>query len=649
MSKTINMPLVTRSANLRNDTIDEEKRTVEVMWSNGARVDRYNYMTDEKYEEELSLDPKDVDLSRLNNGAAFLNSHNAWELDAVIGVVEKAWIHKENGTFEGRAIIRFSENEEVNSIWNNVKNGIIRAVSVGYSVKKYEITREDGKMPVYRAVDWQPHEISAVAVGADADAGFRSKEQQYQCLLQEKRMDDDKKAADAVVEQAVTPVKEVEQRAVVEPTKVDIINKDDVIKEERTRTAGIYDTQEKLGVKRSDADILVKDGISLDEARAKLIDFAARNDKASKVTTGVIMGRQDEVETRRSAIANALLHRSDSSVELLDSAREWRGLSLIEMIREESKIRGDKTRGLSRMDTARRAFNSTSDFPNIFADVASKTLRKAYQNAGRTFQPFCRKVSVNDFKNINAIQLGEAPQLEKVNESGEFERGSMAESKETYKVETYGKVLPLTRQSIINDDLNAFTRVPQSFGVAGANKESDIVWAIITANDAMADGVALFHATHANLASGSGGAPSITTISAGRKAMRVQTGLDGETLLNILPEFIIIPAALEGVVDQFLSSNILAATSANIVAENIRTLQKIVEPRLDSNSAKAWYLAGSPNQIDTVECATLEGKDGVYIETRQGFNVDGIEIKARMDFGAKAIDHRGLYKNAGGS
>jgi hypothetical protein len=76
----------------------------------------------------------------------------------------------------------------------------------------------------------------------------------------------------------------------------------------------------------------------------------------------------------------------------------------------------------------------------------------------------------------------------------------------------------------------------------------------------------------------------------------------------------------------------------------MRSLMPVVEPRLTGN---AWYLAADHNQVDTIEYCYLEGNQGVYIETREGFNIDGIEIKARHDFAAKAIDYRGLYKNAG--
>ena len=73
----------------------------------------------------------------------------------------------------------------------------------------------------------------------------------------------------------------------------------------------------------------------------------------------------------------------------------------------------------------------------------------------------------------------------------------------------------------------------------------------------------------------------------------------------------------------------------------------ICEPRLDDNSATAWYLFADPAQIDTVEYCFLEGQEGVYFETKQGFEVDGVEMKARMDFGAAAIDFRGMQKNSG--
>ncbi|WP_349361231.1 Mu-like prophage major head subunit gpT family protein [Stappia sp.] len=301
---------------------------------------------------------------------------------------------------------------------------------------------------------------------------------------------------------------------------------------------------------------------------------------------------------------------------------------------------------LSRDEVATRALHSTSDFPEILAAVTNKTLRQAYEAYPRTFPLFCRQVLATDFKAMHRVQLGEAPQLLKVGESGEFKRGTLGESKESYRIETYGRVVAITRQVLINDDLDAFTRIPAMYGNSIAQLESDVVWDIVTSNPAMADGTALFHSTHKNLA-GSGAALGVDSVGLARAAMRKQTGLDKKTVLNIRPAFLIVPAALELKAEQLVAQNLVPAQSGNVVPQSIRTLSPIAEPRLDAASETAWYLAASPNQIDTIEYAYLEGQQGAYIETRNGFDVDGVEIKCRLDFGAKAIDWRGLYKNPG--
>src|SRR5574338_562137 len=165
---TVDLPLQTRAdVRLQPDTIDPEARSVEVVWSTGAMVRRTDLWTGKRYDEVLSLDPRHVDLTRLNNGAPLLNTHGAFDLANVLGVVERAWIARNNDSYEGRATVRFSAREEVEPLWRDVRAGIIRNVSVGYVVCAYEVTEQDGQVPVWRAIDWQPVELSAVPVGAD--------------------------------------------------------------------------------------------------------------------------------------------------------------------------------------------------------------------------------------------------------------------------------------------------------------------------------------------------------------------------------------------------------------------------------------------------------------------------------------------------
>jgi hypothetical protein len=181
-------------------------------------------------------------------------------------------------------------------------------------------------------------------------------------------------------------------------------------------------------------------------------------------------------------------------------------------------------------------------------------------------------------------------------------------------------------------------------------------YAVLTANAAMGDGVVLFHADHANLvASGSGAAPGTVTIAAGIRAMGIQTDQRGLRRLNIRPQFFLAPKALEGVSEVFFRSENFsdhqavpvesgfASTRANPYSGSYFT--RVYEARLDSNSTTAWFLAAMKNK--TVRVFFLNGQQRPYLETKQGWTVDGVEYKVRIDAGAKAVDWRGLYNNAG--
>ena len=391
----IDLPLQTRAdVRLMPETADEEARTVELVWSSGAVVRRRHLWTGKAYDEVLSLEDGHVDLARLNGGAPLLNTHGAWDLADVIGVVERAWIDPEGDGLVGRARVRFSDREAVEPVWRDVMSGIIRNVSVGYSVRRYEITETDGAPPVWRAVDWQPLELSAVPVGADAAAGFRVRDlAATPCHLLRRaaapQNEDETMPREAEIETAPpeattaapvvaeTPeeaatqaeptraapeaargaaelvqtrataspeagrspqVSEAEVRAAAERARA----------EERHRIATIQDAARKLGVAGGVADDLIARGAGLDVARASLIDAAAARDAAHETRPHVRVGGLDAAETQRAAVETALLHRYDPGrFALSEPAREWRGLSLIETARSWLEAEGVRVRGLA--------------------------------------------------------------------------------------------------------------------------------------------------------------------------------------------------------------------------------------------------------------------------------------------------------------
>ena len=683
--ETIELPVQRRNAELAPDTIDREARSVEVVWSTGATVRRSPWFG-EPYDEVLSLDPAHVRLERLNAGAPFLQTHQVYRLEGIIGSVVPGSARIDNG--RGIATVRLSEREDVEAIWRDIEAGHVRAVSVGYKVHRYDIEKPDSGVEVWRAVDWTPVEISAVPIGADPDAGIRSDHAPHDCILHrstpaQKRHRKDSTMTDntdtetqtrevtdasASANNATQTRQEtVEQDAGATPTSSRTTNADaaagqpqqsaadtnalvdEARRAERNRVSTIQDLVSRLGLERSIADDLVTRGVEEDEARRVILDrLAGQSDETRTFAHArTPLGGQEEQTTRREAVAGALLHRySPDLFELGDASRQYRGMTLMELARESLSDAGTSVRGMSRDEVATRALHSTSDFPHILAAVTNRTLRQAYEAAPRTFMGFCRQVLATDFKAMHRVQMGEAPQLLKVAESGEFKRGSIGESKESYRIETYGRVVAITRQVLINDDLDAFTRIPAMYGNSIAQLESDVVWGIVTGNPQMADGKALFHEDHGNLA-GTGKALTVAEVGKARAEMASQTGIDKKTVLNIRPAYLIVPAALELKAEQLLAQNLMPAQTQNVVPQSIRTLMPVAEPRLDAASAHAWYLAASPNQIDTIEYAYLEGQQGAYIETRNGFDVDGVEIKCRLDFGAKAIDWRGLYRNPG--
>lgn len=180
MTEKKKIPELRRRALVAPDSINNEERTIEIVWTTGARATQWTW--DGSFLEELEVSKKAVNMERLNSGnAPFLAMHETYDLTAILGVVEKAWIDEEKG--EGRAIIRFGKNDEkIDKVWNLVAQKIIRNISVGYTVEMYEVYQDEGNQ-VYRAVKWTPLELSAVTVPADAKANVRAEALTSECVI----------------------------------------------------------------------------------------------------------------------------------------------------------------------------------------------------------------------------------------------------------------------------------------------------------------------------------------------------------------------------------------------------------------------------------------------------------------------------------
>lgn len=658
------LPLQLRSATLERVETDggDAEVNYRVTWTTGETVRRYDWVNDQPYDEELVVDGASIRLERLNSGRApVLDTHNAYSIDDVKGVVNANSARIEGGL--GYADIRLDDGPENQSVLRKVASGIVRNISIGYRVHRFVVVQREGQVPLYRATDWEPYEISLVPIGADSGAGVRSAPITNPCEFSQpnpketRTMPETENPNTPATPQTPAPETPANDNPApatpVTPATTEAARAEGA-REERARVAEIGRIVTAARLPETFAQRCINEGHGIGKVRKMAIDELARiSAEGGEIRPQVSIVR-DEMDSVRSMAENALLHRHDPvKYKLDDGAREYRGMTLMEIGRDILKRRGIDTRGMSKSELAgvmlgletRGGLHSTSDFANIVLNISTKTLRNAYEAAPQTFKPFTRQVTAPDFKTIARVQLGDAPSLEKVNESGEFKRGTVGDAKEQYALATYGKVVAINRQTIINDDLGAFTRLPEMFGRAAADLQSDTVWSIITANAAMGDGTALFHANHGNL-DGSNAAISVTSLGNGRAGMRKQKGLNGR-FINVQPKYLLVPASLETVAQQYCTQTNIVYTKNSDYNPFANNLTVIPEPRLDANSLVSWYLAADPSQIDTIEYCFLEGQEGAYLESRLGFDVDGLELKARLDFAAKAIDWKGLWKNTG--
>lgn len=351
---------------------------------------------------------------------------------------------------------------------------------------------------------------------------------------------------------------------------------------------------------------------------------------------------EDERDKFRAGVSAALMARAGLAKD--DTANNFRGRSLHELARASLERAGRKTDGLSKMDLVAAAFtHSTSDFPLLLANVAQKAMMKGYSEAEETFQAWTSKGTLPDFKAARRVDLSTFPALAKVTEGAEYKSATIGERGETIQLATYGRKFSITRQAIINDDLDAFSKIPQRMGRAAIRTVGDLVYAVLTSNPTMADGVALFHADHGNLLTGA--AIATSSVDTMRIAMAKQK--DGGATLNIRLANLIVPVALEGTAKVVRDSEFEVTGSKNLTVPNsVRgTFEVISDARLDAASSSNWYGAASASMHDTIEVAYLDGVETPTLEQQSGWDVDGVEFKVRMDAGVKALDFRTMAKN----
>lgn len=656
------MPLDIRAA---VSSIDVEKRTVEVTFSTGAAVERYDWVSGRRYREVLSLKPEHVRLERLNAGAPVLDSHHGWSIRDVLGTVERGTAAIEKGV--GVARLRFSAREDVEPIFRDVQSGIHGAVSIGYRVYKFiEEAGKEGAIPTRTAVDWEPFEVSMIPMPADVGAKVRSGDTSLTnpCAIEtraheESIMPENQNPPVPPAQPAPSPIDEAAIRQAA-------------VTAERARVSGIQTAVRAAGLDREFEERLINAHTTLEQARADILDALVQRQEQTPTRPGttIVMGEDAKDKAQRGMMAwlfvrtgvAALVAKSEGGKpEDLDPG-EFRGMTLMDLARETLIRAGATVRGLGKMDLAGLAlthraaasYQTTSDFANLLENALHKILRASYNITPDTWSRWCGIATVSDFRAHVWHRLGALTVLEDLNEHGEFRNKSIPDSeKATYNVGTKGNIIAITRQVIVNDDMNAMARLTEALGRAGKLTIEKAAFALLAQNGGlgptMADAQPLFHANRANV--GTGAALTAAALDADRVVMASQLEPGGQDYTDLRPAILLLPVGLGGqarVINQSqydpdnTASGSKATMKPNVVVGLFRDV--VDTPRI---SGTRRYLFADPTQAPVFVVSFLDGQREPVLETQDGWRIDGVEMKARLDVGVNVVDWRGSVTNAG--
>lgn len=679
------VPAGARGAALQPSSWDADDRTIDVVWTTGARGVRFDWDSLDMVDEELATGATNVRLDRLNRGAPVLNTHQSSDLFSQIGTVVPGTARMEGG--RGVATIQLSARDDLAPIIADIAAGIIRNISVGYRTHAFEVDMKAKPRPLYRAVDWEPFEISFVPVPFDAGAQVRHlADEPTSCIIRniapkEPRMSISdlvsrfgRRAAPAPTPSpsptlAPAPVDGVRELSYGQPASINWLRS-----YAETACEGPHS-----GFDRHEASEIALEfaerGLSEASARDAMVQIVAERQRTAMRHAPSGFGRGDATfdnpSFRADAIQDALFARMSGNAPT-DAAREFMGMSMVHMAGDMLSRSG--TRDVHRMNASdilnAAAWNSgggrrnyatdrsysrdggthtTSDFPELLMGAGERFLLEQFAAAASPLKQIGRRRTARDFRAISGLQLSGFGTLLKVPENGEIKHGTFTERKETYKLETFAKQFGLSRQAIINDDLGAFSDPIRIMARAASETEAQLLAGLINSNPALSDNVPLFHATHGNLAAGNmasgdpmNGVPNIERLSEGRKAMRNQKDADGVTPLAAAPVYIVAGTDNETRVEQLLSDT--QAYLAGDVNPFAGKLTAAIDPRLDP---APWYLFGAPGSVPVLEYAYLDDQPGPRIEMKEGWDTLGTEFRVFEDFGAGLVDHRGGYKNAG--
>lgn len=632
--------------------------------------------------EILSHHIDDVDLKPLREVGAILKNHDHAQ---VVGTPTEVWI--DEGTRKGRLKMRFGTTEEAKKAEHEVVvDKTVRGVSVGFTVQEWVYLSDASQKyrnisgPAWVAAKWSAREASLTPIPADTSVGVnRSKknnEQEHESMKTPEQIEAERIAKEAA-DKAERETKEKAEREAKEKADAERRKADEAKSRkdaEVERSAAIVAVCSKHGI---DPLPHIRSGEDLATVYQKVLDqITPRGGTVETIVDGRDSFRDAAMEGLM--VRTGAMKRSDCK----HGGETMVGFSLMELARESLKranlpTKGDKltiaARALAgpRMDGETiGAFLSrkeditagTSDFPLLLAAVAGKSLDAAYAEVPTHYKKWCAIGSVPDFKDVTRVEISEIGDLTKIEELGPYTSAKFKDRQEKNRVYTYGKIFGLSRQAIINDDLDGFMRIPLAFARSAARMPQILALKKLLSNPTLLqDSVAVFAAGHGNLNTGSGS--KMDTLAHAEAGLKAARGLmlkqrapvhadnaDEAAYLNLLPRVMLVNAD-----DEFIAAQAVGSTGSIITANgniinpiNSWGLQIVADQNIAntawSGTATQWFLFASPSEAPVIEVCFLNGQQSPFMEEADQTNVDGRSWKVRTDVGAEAIGFRGAVR-----
>ncbi len=549
-----------------------------------------------------------------------------------------------------RATVEFDADEKSDLLYQKVSSGSVKGVSVGYSIDAYEEvmtgkTSSNGRFtgPCTVVTKWTPMEISIESVPADDSVGVGRS-------VNEKG--DDFMAGEQNLNVNTTG----EHTRTVTPPTAPVATTPPVVPAENERVLGAQ--QERARVTEISAlckdfgvsaDGYIEKGSTVEEARAAVLEILRTRESGEGLPAANAEVTQAEEDKYRSAARDGMLQRMGFSVQKpAAGAREFIGMSLKELAKDCVARSGEQSeRRLNDVEELMRsALVPNSAFVSVINNTMGAVLSDGYSTANTTFQQWAGKGSNPNFKASNRYRLSAAGDFYEIPQNGEFKNSEVTDEGVATRLKTFGKKFAFGRQTIIDDDLGTIARALQAQVRSNKRFINAKVYEALTASSSIYDGKALFHNDHKNL--GTAGELSIETINELLIKMALQKDMSGKEQLNITPAFLLVPVALQMAAGRLIYSAADPSGNNSGVANPMQNkLSIIADAALDAKSAKAFYLAASPADVDTIEVTYLNGKEEPTLESNVSFERLGIEYRLYHDFSVSVLDYRGLAKNAG--